>query len=221
MRALIIILILSIGINTYAQTDSLEISFLYKKALSNEISGEEFSNTVKKWNETIKKKNIYPQIPFNAEGKIQYSFIIEFPNLTKKMLFNSVLEWLTISYGIIPTNLYSNLEDGRIICNNSLVVYDGITSSYTYTISIKDNKILIDYINLSYRVNIPGYYSGDTWIPESSNYNNIDEIFPIIFKESSKWKSYIDLISTINKQINDDVESLSAYIHKYDARYNF
>lgn len=221
MRTIIIFLFLMIGFNLYGQTDSIETSLLYKKALSKEISGQDFSTKIKKWNETIKGINGYPEIPINSNGKIQYSFVRNFPNLSKGLLYTRTLEWFSIAYGIVPAYLYSNQEDGRIICSNSLKVSDTTTSSFTYVISIKDNKILMDILNLGYQVTSSGYYSGYTWIPESSYYSGIDEVLPVILKESQKWTFYLILLKTINKQMNDEIDSLNDYIKNYDSRYNF
>lgn len=221
MKTVIISLILMIGLNLYGQTDSIEVSLLYKKALSNEISGQDFSTSIKNWKEAIKKVNGYPEIPINSNGKIQYSFVRDFPNLSKGLLYKRTLEWFSISYGIVPAYLYSNLEDGRIICSNSLKVSDNTTSSFTYVISIKDKKILMDILNLGYQVTSAGYYSGDKWIPESPYYSGIDGALPVILKEPQKWTFYLNLLKTINKQMNDEISSLNDYLNNYDSRYNF
>ncbi|MFA5045959.1 MAG: DUF4468 domain-containing protein [Paludibacter sp.] len=221
MKTIITFLILMIGLNLYGQTDSIETSLLYQKALSKEISGQDFSTKIKKWNETIKKVNGYPEIPINSNGKIQYSFVRNFPGLSKASLYKRTLEWFSIAYGIAPAYLYANQEDGRIICSNSLNVSVNTTSSFTYVISIKDNKILMDILNLGYQVTSAGYYSGDTWIPERSDYSGIDGTLPVILKDSTQWIFYLNLLKTINKQMNEEIGSLSDYINNYDSRYNF
>ena len=128
---------------------------------------------------------------------------------------------MSISYGVFPTYLYSNQEDGKIICSINLKVYDNTTSSLTYVISIKDNKILVNIMNLGYQVSTVGHYSGDTWIPDSSYYSGIDQVFPIILKEPLKWNYYFDLMATINKQLNNEMDILSDFLINYDSRYIF
>ncbi|MDR3652007.1 MAG: DUF4468 domain-containing protein [Paludibacter sp.] len=221
MRIIITFVILMIGLNMYAQTDSIENSVLYKKASAMEITGEEFSKTVKNWNVTIKKINGYPNLPINNNGKVQYSFVRDFPGLSKGELFNRILEWFSITYGIVPAYLYSNLEDGKIICSNSLKIYNNTTSSFTYIISIRDKRILMNIANLGYQETHAGYYSDDTWIPESSNFYGIDQVFPIILKEPSKWNYYLNILATINKQMNNEIYSLTDYLINYDSRYVF
>ena len=222
MRTIIVsIIILLISFNMYGQTDSIEQSIAYKKALSMEITGPEYSKIVKDWSAAVKRSKGYPHLQVNNDGKVQYSFIKEFPNVSKKLLYNRILEWLSVSYGIFPTYLYSNLDDGKIICSISLKVYDNTTSSLTYVISIKDNKILVNIMNLGYQVSTVGHYSGDTWIPDSSYYSGIDQVFPIILKEPLKWNYYLDLMATINKQLNNEMDILSDFLINYDSRYIF
>ncbi len=222
MRTIIVsIIILLISFNMYGQTDSIEQSIVYKKALSMEITGPEYSKIVKDWVAAVKRSKGYPRLQVNNDGKVQYSFIKEFPNVSKKLLYNRILEWLSVSYGIFSSYLYSNQEDGKIICSISLKVYDNTTSSFTYVISIKDNKILVNIMNLGYQVTTIGHYSGDTWIPDSSYYSGIDQVFPIILKEPLKWNYYLDLMATINKQLNNEMDILSDYLTNYDARYVF
>lgn len=221
MKTIVTILILMIGCNMYGQTDSIENSVLYKKALSLEISGQDYSTTIKKWNETIKKMNGYPKLPLNASGKIQYSFVKDFPNLSKGVLYNRILEWFSIAYGIVPANLYANKEDGKIICSTSFQISANTTSSFTYVFTIKDKKILMDIMNLGYNVFRAGYYSGETWIPDKTYYSDIDQVFPIILKEPSKWNFYLDTLMTFDKQFKSESDNLSEYLINYDSRYNF
>ena len=222
MRTIIVsIIILLISFNMYGQTDSIEQSVVYKRALSMEITGPEYSKIVKDWSAAVKRSEGYPHLQVNNDGKVQYSFIKEFPNVSKKLLYNRILEWLSVSYGIFPSYLYSNQEDGKIICSISLKVYDNTTSSFTYVISIKDNKILVNIMNLGYQVTTIGHYSSDTWIPDSSYYSGIDQVFPIILKEPAKWNYYLNLMVTINKQLNNEMDILSDFLIHYDSRYVF
>lgn len=221
MRTIITFLILMIGSNIFGQNDSIEKAVLFKKASSSDISVSQYSRIVKDWNITLKNVKGYPKVPINNVGKIQYSFLKDFPDLSKRFLYNRILEWFSITYGIVPANLYSNPEDGKIICSNSLKISDNTTSSFTYVISIKDKKILLDIVNLGYMETQAGHYTNDTWIPDTSNFYGIDQVFPIILKDSAKWEYYLNIVITIHKQINNDIDSLSDYIINFDLRYNF
>ena len=56
MKTIIVsIIILLISFNMYGQTDSIEQSIAYKKALSMEITGPEYSKIVKDWSAAVKR----------------------------------------------------------------------------------------------------------------------------------------------------------------------
>jgi hypothetical protein len=129
MRISILLIIFIIGPKIHGQTDSLEKAIFYNKVQTKEISNFEFSIIGKKWNETL--KNIpYPDLSVNSEGKLQYSFITDFQDISGEKLFNRILEWLSITYGLIPAYLYSNPEDGKIICSNSVSIDNNTSGTY-------------------------------------------------------------------------------------------
>jgi hypothetical protein len=41
-------------------------------------------------------------------------------DFNKEKLFTRTLEWLSINYGLIPSYIYSNLQEGKIIFKNNL-----------------------------------------------------------------------------------------------------
>jgi hypothetical protein len=221
MKNLTILLAIVLGSNLYGQTDSIEKAIIYNKFLSKEISLEAYTKIGAKWNEIKKKIGIYPKLPLNKEGKIQYSFLRNFTNTGKEKLYNRTLEWISIQYGIIPSNLYSNLEDGKIISTNRINISNTTSCIYTHVITIKDGKVLIEYTNIGYQVTIEGYYSGENWIPEKANYYNIDHVFPIILKEIADWKDLFGLIKMMDERFNNDVISLCDYINSYESKYVF
>ena len=220
MRISILLIIFIIGPKIHGQTDSLEKAIFYNKVQTKEISNFEFSIIGKKWNETL--KNIpYPDLSVNSEGKLQYSFITDFQDISGEKLFNRILEWLSITYGLIPAYLYSNPEDGKIICSNSVSIDNNTSVTYTSIYTIKDGSVLMEFPNIGYQVTSAGYYSGDTWIPERTNYYPIDQVFPIILRGPEKWTYYFRIVRTLNDRILEDMNSLNDYIVNYDLRYTY
>jgi hypothetical protein len=221
MRTIPLLFILMIGSVVHGQTDSLERAILFNKVTSGELKADEYSKIGKKWKELIQNINGYPELPFGNDGKIQYAYIITFQNITKQKLYNRTLEWLSITWGIVPAYLYSNFEDGKLICSNSIKIDDNTTGNYTYVITIKEEKILMEFTHIGYQVTSGGYYAGDKWIPESVEYNDINQVFPVILKNSYKWKYYLYLLKKIDEQFNNDMNSLYDYIIDYESRYLF
>lgn len=212
--------VLIVGMDIYGQTDSIERVILLEKHQSKEISKVDYSFTLKKWNAAMEKEK-YPDLPINEIGHLQYSYMAEFQGMKKERIFNRILEWFSITYGIIPAYLYSNIDDGKIISSNSIKITNNTSGNYTYILTVRDEKLLIDFENIAYRITDGGYYSSDTWIPEKINSYKIDQVFPVILKDIESWAFYLRLLNTLDEHIKSDVDSLNDYIINYDLRYPF
>jgi len=216
MKSSLILLMLIFGLNLYGQTDSIEKAILYKKMLSKEIGQVEFSKIGLRWNQAIKEIKEYPELPLDQNGQVHYSFLNKFIDFNKEKLFTRILEWLSINYGLIPSYIYSNLEDGKIIFKNILNLNNINSCTYTSVISIKNEKILIEIINIGYQAYYEGHYSYDEWIPEKTINFSFSQIYPIILKNPSEWNSNLNLLRTTNELFNTEKENLYDYIINYD-----
>jgi hypothetical protein len=221
MKTSFLLLFLIFGSALYGQTDSIEKAILYNKMLSKEIGQMEFSKIATKWNQTIKEIQKYPELPLDQNGKGHYIFLYNLTNLTKEKLFTRTLEWLSINYGLIPSYIYSNLEDGKIIFRNSLNLNDIYTCTYTSVISIKNEKILMEIINIGYQAYYEGHYSDGEWIPDKTINLGLSQIYPIILKNPSEWNSNLNLLKITNDHFNIEKVNLYDYIISYDSSYVF
>ncbi|RPI65055.1 MAG: hypothetical protein EHM47_19125 [Ignavibacteriales bacterium] len=138
-----------------------------------------------------------------------------------KKLFARILEWLSLNYGLVPSAVYSNLEDGKIIFRNSTNLSIGNTCNYASVISIKDEKIRMEFLSIGFQSYYQGHYSGDTWIPEIRINFNTDEIYPIVLKKSSEWIPLLNLLMTTDEYFNAETENLYNYITTFDYLNNF
>jgi hypothetical protein len=220
MRFSILLIFFISGLEIYGQTDSIEKVILLDKLISKDILKTEYSFILKKWNAAIEKDN-YPDLPFNESGQIQYSYMTEFQGMSKEKIFNRILEWFSITYGIIPAYLYSNLVDGKVISSNNININDNTSGTFTYILTIFDEKVLMEFTNIGYQITVGGYYSNDTWIPEKINSQKIDQVFPVILKDLEMWAFYLKLLNTLDEHIKSDIESLNDYIINYNSRYSF
>ena len=221
MKNLLVLLLLIIGSNLYAQTDSIEKATLYNRFTSKELSQEEFADIAAKWNQTIKDFKKYPDLPLDQSGQVHYIFLNEYKNMTKGKLFNRTLEWLSIKYGVTPAYLYSNQEDGKIILKNSMNTTGTTTCNYTYVITIKNEKILIEFLNIGYQTFYEGHYKDDYWIAEKTISFDPNKVYPISSKKSSEWVSNLNLLKTTNENFDTEIANLSDYILNYESSYTF
>lgn len=216
MKKSFLLLILILGSTLYGQTDSIEKAILYNKMLSKEIGQMEFSRIATKWNQTIKEIKKYPELPLDQNGQVHFLFLYKFTDLNKEKLFTRTLEWLSINYGLIPSSIYSNMEDGKIIFRNSLNLNNINNCTYTSIISIKNEKILMEIINIGYQAYYEGHYSDNEWISEKTINFSLSQIYPIILKNPSEWNSNLNLLITTDKLINIEKTNLYDYIMNYD-----
>ena len=213
MKTFIILLIILVESNLFGQTDSLEKAILLNKLISKEITDVNFSKIMPQWVELISRVK-YPDLPLDQNGQVHYVFINEFKGFDKEKLLNRIQEWLSINYGLQPTNIYSNLKEGKIILRNSLNLIYNYSCVFTSIFSIKDEKIRLELISISYQA----YYEGDytSGIPEKTINININEVYPIILKKPTEWGLNLSLLRATNKLFNTEVKNLKDYILSYD-----
>lgn len=221
MKGTLIITILLFGSLLYGQSDSLEKAILFDKLKAKEIRQDVFAETLSKWKQTILEAGRYPDIPLDENKQAHYNFLYEFPGMLKVNLFARTLEWLAINYGLVPAYIYSNPGDGKIIFRNSVDLVTGNACTYTSIITIKDEKILMEFINIGYQTYYEGEYSNDTWVPERTIEFKISQVFPIILKKSTGWNSNLTLLRSTNQSFNTEKENLRDYISTYDDAYKF
>jgi hypothetical protein len=221
MKTIVIVLTLFLSTALFAQSDSIENAAIYKKVLSGEISNEMFSKAAREWKKVIQSIGKYPDLPIDQNGKVYYTYLTSFKGLSKEYLFSRTLEWLTIYYGLLPLDLNANPSEGKIIFRNSKFVKDGSIIVYTAIITMKNEKILVEYSGIAYQTHTDGYYSGDLWVPDRSVTTEIEKIFPIILKKQSEWMIYLQLFKSINDNFESSINELNTYIANYNSMYTF
>jgi hypothetical protein len=214
MKNYFFLIFLLTSLNLSGQTDSLEKSVIYNKFMSKEITDVYFSKIWPQWVQLIKTVK-YPDLPLDQNGQVHYVFINEFKGLDRETLTNRTLEWLAINYGLLPSNIYCNSKEGKIILRNSLALFGNYSCVSTSIISIKDEKIKFESISLSYQA----YYGGDyaSGIPEKTISFNINQVYPVIMKKPSEWEVNLSLFRATNKLFDTETKNLCDYIMSYDS----
>lgn len=220
MKKLLLLPLLFIALYLSAQNDSIEKSELLNAYKINLITQEEFSKTGIKWLQFI-KKNAYPVLPVDSNGLISYSFVVNFDTISKNYLYNRTLEWMAISYGLIPSYMYTNQSDGKIICTQSFGIPDSNKCTFTLVVTIKNGKMLLEFSNIDYEVKGGGYYSGETWVPEYNNLLDIELLYPVILKKPAEWDNDFKILKGVDNHINNDVLKLKDYILEYNTLTDF
>ncbi len=221
MKRFLFLLLLPVTLGVFAQNDSIEKKALHDYFVANKMYLDDYSKAGAKWNQALKTINGYPELPFNQEGKVEYVFVEDFTLMDKNQLYSRALEYLSLTYGLIPAYLYSNQADGKIICTQSFDLSANSKYTFSYLITVKDKKLMMEFLNIDYETKSGGFYSGDVWIPESKTTTHIDQIFPIILKKQSEWSSYLTLIRQMDDHFRAEVLNLRTYVLNYQLRYTF
>lgn len=218
MKKIVVLFLLLASSNLFGQTDSLEKARLHFRLISNEITNVTYSKILSQWVELINRVG-YPDMPLDQNGLVHFIFINEFKGYDKDKLINRTREWLSINYGLLPGDMYTNEKEGKIILRNSLSLFNNYTCVFTSVISIKDEKIKFEIISISYQA----YYEGDSSAgraDQTVNFN-ITDVYPIIIKKPADWNINLSLLKATNKFFNAEIENLKIYIMSYDDSNSF
>lgn len=211
MRNLFIPLFLLIGISVFSQNDSTEKAILHKRVVSNQITQAEFARIAANWNRIVTAEKGYPELPFNQSKQVHYVFLSDFENAKKELLFRRTLEYLAVNYGLLPNFIYSSEQDGKIIVTNSFNADNRNTCNYTCVISVKDNRMMTEFIKITLTV--------DTEWGQSTT--GIEKTFPVITKRMQEWQPALSLLKKVNEFFESEIAGLSLFIENYESNYTF
>lgn len=239
MKKYLHLIIVLICTDIYCQTGKLELENLSARYSRGEFTQAEYIQLARDWNELLKSFGEYPKLPYNENIKaIEFKSIISFNDIDKKSIYDRTMEWAAETFGSLASVLhYSNPESGKIILKGWFnVVYksdietfftskkekiSSVKCNFTSVFTIKDNKEKIEVINIEYEYLIPGYISGNLYIPETTFNNDISSLYPITNGESILWKGRLDLMNQTNIRITYYFKDLEKYISNKAADYNF
>jgi hypothetical protein len=221
MKTIVIVLTLLLSTAIFGQSDSIEKAVLYKKVLTGEMSNELFSETGKEWKKAVQSIGKYPELQLDQNGKVYYTYLSGFKGLSKEYLYNRTMEWLTIYYGFVPADLNANPSEGKIIFRNSKFFKTNCNITYTAIITLKNEKMLVEYFAIVSQTQHAGYYSNDLWIPERIVTTEIENMYPVVLKKQSEWNTNLQMFKFINDHLNNSISDLNNYIANYDSMYAF
>jgi hypothetical protein len=213
MKYFFFLFLLLASANLFGQTDSLERAILHNKLISKEITYGGYSKTLSQWVELINRVK-FPDLPLDQNGVVHYVYINEFKGFDREKLINRTREWLSINYGLLPGDMYTNEKEGKIILRNRLSLLDNYSCIFTSVISIKDEKIKFEIISLFYEAHYEGDQSAGR--PDKTVSFNISEVYPVILKKPSDWPVNLSLFKSTNKLFDTEIKNLNDYITSYD-----
>jgi hypothetical protein len=160
------------------------------------------------------------------------------PSIDKKTIYNRIIEWSAINFGSLNTVLhYGNFETGKIILKGSNEIkymsefsnFWGIEKeliepcecSETIVFTVKDNKVKIEILNLSYEFTTGGYSTAGSYVPAIKTHRSIHSLYPVTEGPPTTWKVKLSLLVETADNINLLIEHLDLYILNHIEDYNF
>lgn len=221
MKLKLLALILSLlSLNSWAQTDTLEFNLIKQSINNGDNDLGDFQAFTKKWFKSIEKFGGYPNLPVDDNGQAQYSYFIQNDQLSKAELFQHSLEWLAVNQNILPNQTYNNLDDGKIIFYGSFPA-EQFSCNYTGVLTIKEGKILFEFMNPTFQQFVQGHYSGDSWVSDQTISKPLTSLYPVYKQPNYEWSAIWQLFKITNKTIPDTVYSLSDYVQNYKQNNDF
>lgn len=217
---LILMLILLSSISGRAQTDTLEFKLMEQSLNNGEYQVADYQSFTQKWFKHLKKFGEYPNLPVGEDGRVNFSFLIQNDALSKSELFQHSLEWLAVNQNILPNQTYNNRDDGKIVFMGSFPVQN-YSCNYTGVLTIKEGKMLCEFLNLNYQHFVAGHYSGDSWTPEYTINKPLDSLYPVFKQPTEDWETIWQFFKTTNETIKSLVYSLSDYQDNYEQNNDF
>ena len=236
--SVLVILILN-STNSICQTGAIEKANIARKFESGEIDVMQYRAIVEKWRNLLSSFGGYPELPYNGITKmIEFSFVKEYPSIDKKTIYNRIIEWSVINFGSLNTVLYyENFETGKIIIKGSIDIkymaefsnFWGIEMeliepcecSETIVLTVKDNKVKIEILNLSYEFTTGGCCITGSYVPTTKTYRSIHSLYPVTEGPSTTWKVKLSLLVETADNINLLIALLDLYIKNHVEDYNF
>jgi hypothetical protein len=221
MKKICFLTLMILGLNVFSQTDSTEKAVYFAEFKANKVTASDLYDIGLRWNQLLDKFGQYPNLPLNEKGEVHFSFTIDLDGFTKESIINRTKEFLTLNYGLLPSDYYSNTEEGKLIFIAKKQMNPVYSLFYTSIITVIDNKMLIEFLRIGFNEIHKEQFSVDRWIPERRSEYSINRVFPIILKKPSDWEKNLKLLKYTNSHFSNTKELLIDYILEYNSKYKF
>jgi hypothetical protein len=236
---LIVIWFLFISIVLSGQTLELEKQYLNDLIQSGKINQDEAKKIGTSWHNMLNELGGYPELPYNPKTEqIEFIHIDTFTDISKRIIFDRVKEWIAINYGSINEVLhYENFNTGKIIVKGSTKYYiDDIVNNFwgdpksvvrsllqyhTCIYTIVDNKLKSEFTNLEYESESGGYANVNYYVPVSKINYSIWQLYPVTISEEETWISRLSTLKMTNERIDFLGKSIKEYIESSSIDYDF
>lgn len=210
---LTLLLIFFVKTFTYTQTYQSELKRMSERYDQGNLDIYKYQKMAKHWNELVKKYS-YPEIPYDTiKSKHQYQFIFSFDSISKSIIYNRILEKMSMeSYSLSDVLDYQDYNLGKMIfsISNTCKFPDNsgtITYQCKYRFIVIENKVKFEIFNLSFI--------------SSNGVNSIEQLYPISDSNEAQWDIRFKLLNAIDKDIRKNSIEILHFIQNYQEDYKF
>lgn len=228
LTLLFILIILCSLKSARSQSYEYEVENVKKQYLSGDFDVWKYQKLGTLWKNIIDESGGYPVLPINMETRdVYYLYYFDFDSLNKNIIYNRILEWLTLRYDDLDAVLdYQDYALGKLIvkARNPINRIGNATRMYyvcTYRFTILETKLRLEIFKLSIDNEYYAYTIGETVF-----YNHVINIpigsyYPVTISNDKAWRDRLRTLKTTHEAIEKSVTELSAFICAYEKDYDF
>jgi hypothetical protein len=226
-QKIMLLLFLSSTMHINAQKDSIEIDYLNKQYLSGHLNATQYQQVIKVWYGAVNYVKGYPELPFSYELQdIKYVFYFTFDSLDKNIIYNRILEWMSLKYSNLASIIdYQDYDLGKIIikARNPIKAYrsDRLFYLITYRFTLLENRVKLEIFQLSFDYEYNKYPMGETTFYNYLINDPIRNYYPITKLTAGYWQEYMQILKTTHDDIEGNAMKLEEFIRNINDDYNF
>lgn len=224
------------------QTYKAECDYLNGLLKSGEKTPQEVGQMKKDLDNACNGSKTYPVLPYDTlTGIFHFSYILDCAGISKKVLFERVKEWCSLSYADIDAVLrYEDFESGKIIIKGYAPLayrqsYRGLFGQkrtysqsskgyHTTIVTIKEGRVKMEVQDIRFSFISRPYWSSTTnsYLAGGDTEVYLNQIFPITKNESTNdWPGLLDLANQAVIVYNLHSAALNYYLHDWEKDYKF
>ena len=222
-----------------AQTYHIEKERLNDMYRSGKINATEAAEMKREFESIVNQRGGYPVLPYDSlTNTYNFTHVVSLPGIQKKAIYRRIKEWCAIRAGNIDATLRHDDEENGKIINKAYVpityqnTYETlfgqkrtsqqiIRSYYTLIVTVKDEKMKIEFNDLRFEFITLGYLSGSIYIPETRTETYFQNLFPIVESDKGRYWGLMDLADQTLKTHKWFVSDLEKYIKDWQRDYGF
>jgi hypothetical protein len=210
-----------------AQNDSIDADYLSKQYLKGDFTIDKYQKLAKTWRDAIASVNGYPILPYKSDIQdIKYEYYFTFDSLDKNIIYNRILEFMSLKYANLASVIdYQDYDLGKIIikARNPIKAHRSNRLYYltNYRFTLIENRMKLEISQLSFDYEYNSYTMGETTFYNYLINEPVRKYYPITKNDSEYWQEYMQILKATKDDIESTAAKIEAFIQDINEDYNF